>query len=320
MTQHITFEGRVAIITGAGRGLGRAYAQLLAARGAKIVVNDVGGSMSGRGYDDRAAAQTAAHAIAAAGGHAVSDTSDVATTAGAQDLVDHAIEAFGRLDIVVNNAGIYSMDDFPDLDAEALRRHFDIHVGGSFNVTRAAWPHLAASGVGRVVMTTSTGALGADNMIAYGQAKGAVLALGRALAQVGIRDGIKVNNLAPLAMTRMMRAGAGIEQDLPEDPAQSPALVAPMVAVLCHESCPSTGETYISGLRHLARLVISANSGYTHPDALLTPEQILENWADVSGFQQHSILTTSADQMAHLRRLLAADETRDGAAATTSST
>ena len=303
--ERINFDGRVAIVTGAGRGLGRAYAELLAARGAQVIVNDVSVSMDGRTGETGSLADDVVGAIVAGGGVARADSSDIATVAGSQSLVERAIADFGRLDIVVNNAGIYSMDDFPDLDLDTMRRHFDVHVGGSFNVTRAAWPHLVASGSGRVVMTTSTAALGADNMVAYGAAKGAVLALGRALAHAGKPHGIKVNMVAPFAMTRMMAAGvSGIAGEPPPDPARSPHLVAPLVALLCHHSCPSTGESYFSGMRRVSRLFIAESEGYTHAGFDLSPEDVLDHWSQVVDHERYAVQSGTFDQWTYMSQFV----------------
>ena len=158
----LNFEGRVAVVTGAGRGIGRAHALLLAERGATLVVNDLGGSIEGEGTDAGPASAVASE-ILAAGGVAIADNSDVATPAGAQALVDSAVERFGRLDILVNNAGIVRWAGFPKLDEDNLAKHLAVHVGGSFNTTRAAWPHMVDQGYGRIVMTTSAGLFGLPN-------------------------------------------------------------------------------------------------------------------------------------------------------------
>lgn len=168
----LSFEGRVAVVTGAGRGIGRAHARLLAARGAKVVVNDLGGSMEGDG-SDAGPAQKVVDEIASAGGEAVADTHDVSTPAGGQAIVDTAIERFGRIDILVNNAGIIRYAGLPDIDAENLERHLAVHLVGSFNTMRAAWPHFVEQQYGRVVLTTSSGMLGMDNNLSYAAAKGA---------------------------------------------------------------------------------------------------------------------------------------------------
>lgn len=275
----LRFDGLVAVVTGAGRGIGAAHATLLAARGARVVVNDVGVSMHGDGRD-QAPATVVAERIERSGGTAAVDTSDIASPEGAQELVDRAIDRFGRLDIVVNNAGVYWTDEFPKVVLDDVERQWAVHVGGSFNVTRAAWPHLSRSGSGRVVMTTSTGALGSPILTAYGTAKAGVLGLGRALAQAGSTHGIKVNIVAPMAMTRMMNAHTG-NAEVPQDPLRSPDLVAPLVAILCHPDCPTTGETYVSGMRRVTRLFLAETAGYTHSGADLTIEDLLTNWDEI---------------------------------------
>ena len=176
-----SFEGRVAVVTGAGRGIGRAYARLLAERGASVVVNDLGGSMEGAGADAGPASTVAAE-IVAAGGAAVADTSDVASPDGAQTLVDTAVERFGRIDILVNNAGIIRWAGLPEADADNLASHLAVHVGGSFNTTRAAWPHMVEQGYGRIVMTSSRGCSGSRPTSRTPPPRPRVIGLTRSLA------------------------------------------------------------------------------------------------------------------------------------------
>jgi NAD(P)-dependent dehydrogenase (short-subunit alcohol dehydrogenase family) len=266
----LRFDGRVAIITGAGRGLGRAYAHLLAARGAAVVVNDLGGSMAGDGTDEGPASEVAAE-IEATGGTAVADTLDISTPDGGQALIDHAVERFGRVDVVVNNAGIMRWAGFPKADAATLEAHLAVHVGGSFHTTRAAWPHLVEQGYGRIVMTTSTGVFGLPANLAYATAKGGVIGMARSLATAGAGHGIKVNCIAPAANTRMGDGG----------PAEmTPELVAPMVAYLAHEDCPVTGEIYAAGAGRFQRIFLAATEGYVQQgDA--TPEAVAAHWATI---------------------------------------
>ena len=253
-----SFEGRVAAITGAGRGIGRAYALLLASRGARVVVNDLGGSIQGLGADAGVASHVAAE-IAAAGGSAIADENDVAAPSGAQALVDAAVGNFGRLDILVNNAGIMQWAGLPDVDQENVERHLAVHVLGSFNTTRAAWPHMVDQGYGRIVMTTSSGIFGLPKNLSYATAKGGVVGLTRSIATMSEAHGIKVNLIAPAAMTRM--AGPGADQDDTASPL-APGRVAPLVAFLAHEACPVNGEMYAAGAGRFARIFIASTPGY----------------------------------------------------------
>src|SRR6185437_11316236 len=172
------FDGRVAVVTGAGRGIGRAYAELLAARGARVVVNDLGGAMTGGGADAGPAAEVVDE-IAAVGGVAVADAHDVSSEEGAAALIATAIDQFGRVDALVNNAGIIRWAKFPEADAENVDQHLAVHLWGSFHTSRAAWPHFVEQGYGRIVNTTSSGMFGLPNNVGYATAKAAVIGLTR---------------------------------------------------------------------------------------------------------------------------------------------
>ena len=296
MTDH-RFDGRVAVVTGAGRGIGRSYALLLAARGASVVVNDLGASMDGEGADEEPASAVAAE-IVAAGGAATADTNDIATTEGAEALVNGAVERFGNVDVLVNNAGIMRWASMRHMDAEQLEQHLAVHLVGSFNTARAVWPHMAAQQYGRIVMTISTGMLGLHNNISYAAAKGGVLGLARSLSVAGMRDGIKVNLIAPAATTRMSPDPSGGPQLDPDD-------VAPMVAFLAHEDCPVTGEMYAAGAGRFSRLFIASTVGYVHGDAQPTIEDVAAHWRTINDetgyYVPADLMAWSAQFLSHLQ-------------------
>ena len=211
----LRFDGQVAVISGAGGGLGRQYALLLAARGARVVVNDIGGSVTGDGSDG-AAADNVADEIIALGGEAVADGHSVTTPDGGEAIVDAAIGAWGRVDILINNAGIVRDAPFEDITAERLDPLVDVHLKGAFNLTRPAWKVMREQAYGRILNTCSAaGLLGAERMSNYGAAKTGLVGLTRVLAAEGAERNIKVNAIAPIAYTRMLqhsvdtRTGAG---------------------------------------------------------------------------------------------------------------
>jgi NAD(P)-dependent dehydrogenase (short-subunit alcohol dehydrogenase family) len=204
----LRFDDRVAIVTGAGRGIGRVHARLLAAKGARVVVADLGGEIDGRG-SSTAPADAVVGEIRANGGEAVACYGSVADEADVASIVETALDAFGRLDVVVNNAGIHDPAPFEALSVAQFRRMFDVHFFGTMMVTHAAWPHFVRAGYGRVVNTTSEAMLGGiPHLSSYGAAKGAVFGLTRNLATEGAAHGIRVNALAPRAHTRMSESDA----------------------------------------------------------------------------------------------------------------
>jgi NAD(P)-dependent dehydrogenase (short-subunit alcohol dehydrogenase family) len=202
----------------------------------------------------------------------VTHVGDVSSPEDAAGMVAAVVEEHGRIDILINNAGIIRWAGFPDVDEDDLAEHLAVHVRGSFLTTRAAWPHMVERGYGRVVMTTSTGMLGLPDNVSYATAKGGVIGLTRALAFAGATRGIKVNAIAPAATTRMA-AGAG-GPDLP------PELVAPLAAYLAHEDCPVTGEVYMAGAGRFARLFIGSTPGYLAAEP--TIEAVAAHWGEIN--------------------------------------
>ncbi len=299
------FDGRVAVVTGAGRGIGRAYALLLGQRGAKVVVNDLGGSTKGTGHDP-APAQQVADQITEAGGTAIADSSDVSTVEGGQHAVDAAVDTFGRVDIVVNNAGNVIYGALPEVDVSIFDAVLAVHVRGTFNVTRAAWPHLLAQNYGRVVLTGSTGMFGMPDNLSYATAKSAMIGMAQAMTvNAGDRD-IKINVIAPNAWTRMAGdPSEGMDELRAQRPAgvpphMEPELVAPLVAFLAHESCPVSAGIYLAGAGRFARLFVAATDGYLYPgDGTPTLEDVAANWATINDQSGYYLPTSTLDASAH---------------------
>ena len=280
----LRFDDRVAIVTGAARGIGRSYALLLAARGARVVVADYGGGPSGTGSSAEPAAEVVRE-ITDAGGQAVACCASVSEESSARQIVNAAIESFGRLDIVVNNAGIHDPGLFADLTMGQFHRMIEVHYLGTLFVIRSAWPYLVRAGYGRVVNTVSEAMLGGvAELTSYGAAKGAVFGLTRNLATEGHAHGIRVNAIAPRAYTRLSAEHTekmAAEKSIPKEmmakvtASMAPDLVAPAAAFLAHESCPLNGEVLQAGLGGVARIAVLCSQGISKRE--LTPEDIAEN-------------------------------------------
>src|SRR5262245_20529517 len=268
------FDGKVAIVTGAGGGLGKQHALLLASRGARVVVNDVGGSVSGEG-SDKGPAEAVVDEIRSQGGEAVSDNHSVSTPEGGEAIVQTAINEFGQIDIVVNNAGILRDKTFQNMSPELLGPVLDVHLKGAFYVTRPAWVHMREQRYGRVVNTSSNaGILGNFGQTNYGAAKMGLVGLTRVLAAEGAKYNIKVNAVAPLARTRMTQDVLGEAVALLE-----PELVSPVVAWLVHEDVPVTGEIYSVGGGRVARFFIGMTEGYYNRK--LTVEDVRDHFDQI---------------------------------------
>src|SRR6201996_9560393 len=256
----LRFDDRVAVVTGAGRGLGRAYAELLASRGAKVVVNDSGGSLAGEGLDAGPAEQVAG-AITAAGGQAVACADSVTTRDGGDAIVRAALEHYGRLDILIHNAGNVRRGSLKEMSYEDFDAVLDVHLRGAFNVVRPAFPLMCEAGYGRIVLTSSIGGLyGNHNVANYAAAKAGVIGLSNVAAIEGAAHGVKSNVIVPAAVTRMAE---GI--DTSAYPPMGPELVAPAVAWLAHESCSVTGEMLIAIGGRIARAVVAESPGVYRP-------------------------------------------------------
>ena len=291
------FEGKVIALTGSGRGIGREHALLLASRGAQVVVNDLGGAPDGTGASAGPAEQTAKE-IEDLGGVALADANTVATVEGGQAIVDTALQAFGRVDVVISNAGILRDKAFHNLTPELLDPVLDVHLKGAFHVLRPAWAKMREAGYGRVLVTASNaGILGNFGQSNYGAAKMGLVGLARVLAQEGARHNIKANVLAPIARTRMTEELLG-----PLAPKLDPALVAPVAAWLVSEDCPVTGEIYSAGGGRVARFFVGLTEGYANP--ALTVEDVRDHFDQIRDEAGYTGPAGVVDEISPLARRL----------------
>lgn len=256
----LRFDGRVAVVTGAGRGLGREYALLLASRGAKVVVNDVGGGLGGDGRDDRPAADVVRE-IRAAGGHAVVSTDSVATVAGGRAIIGAALDNFGRLDILIHNAGNVRRSPLAQMSYHDFDAVLDVHLRGAFHVVREAFPQMCSNDYGRIVLTSSIGGLYGNHDVAnYGVAKAGIIGLSNVAAIEGAPSNVKCNVIVPAAVTRMAEG-----LDTSAYPPMGADLVAPAVGWLAHEHCSITGEMLVAIAGRIARAYIAETPGVYRP-------------------------------------------------------
>jgi NAD(P)-dependent dehydrogenase (short-subunit alcohol dehydrogenase family) len=252
----LRFDKRVAVITGAGRGLGRAYAVLLASRGASVVVNDTGGSLAGEGID-AGPAEAVAREIKSAGGEAIAATQSVATPEGGNAIIKAALERYGRIDILIHNAGIVRAASLKEMTQQDFDAVLDVHLRGAFHVVRPAFIQMCKAGYGRIVLTSSIGGLyGNRRQANYGVAKAGIIGLSNVVALEGAAEGVKCNVIVPAAVTRMAEG-----LDTSAYPPMSPEMVAPVVAWLAHESCSISGEMLISIAGRVAKALIIESRG-----------------------------------------------------------
>ncbi|MFM8387833.1 MAG: SDR family oxidoreductase, partial [Actinomycetota bacterium] len=285
------YDGKVAIITGAGGGLGRQHALLLAKRGALVVVNDLGGNIDGTG-GDASAAQKVVDEIKAAGGEAVADHNSVATPEGGAAIVKTAVDTFGRVDIVVNNAGILRDKSFHNMSPDLMNPVFDVHLKGAFHVTQPAWVLMREQGYGRIVSTSSAaGIFGNFGQTNYGAAKLGLVGFTRVLAVEGAKYNIKANAIAPLALTRMTEDLMGALADK-LDPSQ----VSPIVAWLAHEDCPVSGQVYSVGGGRIANVFFGETQGFTKPGHSL--EDVRDNWEAIMSQNDYFVPQNLAEETA----------------------
>ena len=301
MSGAVRFDGRVVIVTGAGRGIGRSYAEALSARGAKVVVNDLGVAADGSEPSGAPADQTV-ETIQHAGGMAIADHSDIAEEEGAAGLIARALAEWGRIDAVINNAGIFvGTRPFLETSLDEFARVWRVHLGGTYNVCKAVLPHFLTVGAGRILNSCSVqGLYGAATSADYASAKGAVQALTLSLAASVADTGIAVNAISPGGFTRMVRGGvrdaeltAMLEANLP------PELVAPVALWLCHPDCTTNGRIFQAYAGRVSETVIGERPGFWDFD--LTPEAVA---AGMAALTAQTDLMTAPDSAAMVRRVL----------------
>jgi NAD(P)-dependent dehydrogenase (short-subunit alcohol dehydrogenase family) len=316
----LDFTGRVAVVTGAGRGIGRAYALLLASRGAMVVVNDLGADVMGVGAS-RGPAEEVVSEIRAAGGEAIADANSVATREGAESLIQTASSHYGPVDVLVHNAG----RNLGDLDSI-----LDVHVRAGFWLTDAVWDAMVARRSGRIVLTTSASGLygdgtgpGVNPKQPYATAKSAVIGLTKALAMRGAPAGIRVNAISPTAHTRIVGLNRGIENTRPDAPSSSatpdwvaanaPAgLVAAGALWLMHDSCPVSGRLYAIGAGRVGEIFLGVTRGYIATDGELVPDDVPAHLGEVHDREAFHAPIDMGDYAHWVRSIVPGRKSADG--------
>jgi NAD(P)-dependent dehydrogenase (short-subunit alcohol dehydrogenase family) len=295
----IDFGGKVAVVTGAGRGLGRAHALLLASRGAAVVVNDPGVQPGGEDPDPSVAAGVVKE-IEAAGGQAVASVDSVATPEGGAAIVETALDRFGQIDLLIHNAGVVLPSTFADQPIEEVQQTLGVHLLGAWYVGQPAWRDMEKRGYGRIVLTTSMAQFGHFRQPAYSAAKTGIIGLTKSLAHEARHKGIdiKVNAIAPLAGTRLARPEA---KELWGD-LMAPENVASVVAYLLSQECPVSGEIVHAGGTHFARGFLAQTRGWSSRTAPLTPEQVREHFQTAFDLEGYDIPANANDQMEIVER------------------
>ena len=300
----IRYDGRVAVITGAGGGLGKTYALLLASRGASVVVNDLGGSADGTGGGSSMADQTVKE-ITEKGGKAVANYDSVSTPEGGEAIVRAAVDNFGKVDIVINNAGILRDKSFAKLEPKDLEAVIDVHLKGAFYVSQPAFRVMKEHSYGRFVFTASgAGIFGNFGQTNYGAAKMGLVGLSNVLAVEGAKSNIKCNVIAPIAKTRLTESLLG-----PMAAALDPNFVTPLVAYLVSEQCQLTHEIFDVGGGRYARIFIGLGKGWTaRKGQIPSPEEIAANLPAIRNTEGHTIPDSIAGEMQAIAESLKAQQ------------
>jgi NAD(P)-dependent dehydrogenase (short-subunit alcohol dehydrogenase family) len=300
--REIRFDNRVAVITGAGNGLGRSHALFLASRGAKVVVNDLGGTVAGTG-GSQAVADAVVAEIRAASGEAVANYDSVASEEGGRKIIQTALDTFGTVDIVINNAGNVRDRSFAKMDLADFRALVDVHLMGAVYCTHAAWPVMREKGFGRIVMTTSgAGLYGNHGHTNYGAAKMALIGFMHALKEEGRKHNITVHAIAPIALTRMTEAVVAPKVA----PLIKPEFVTAAVAWLCAEENQETGHIIEAGAGYYAKVEVhEARGALFGTEKIPTPEEIRDHYGEITDMSQSAAYTNASELLRKVFRLVA---------------